>query len=250
LVSGDLIVATRTLRRPRLPFLSCLDDIDLDTALSRSLRANHPLRTLGRGFSVLDNFGSPLTALDLQIALHRLSLYTLAVDDYLAARSSAQSLAMLGEERTFVMYGLMQLAPDLDQPCAPGDELLELCYLAIAIYSLLCIFPIADAPFGRLVQRIKSLLLARDFTKEWSEAPKLMLWMSFMTCIASVGQEDGTRTWLVSIIDRCLRRLKIDSFNSLKDSVLLEFLWLPTTNDDDGNDLWDEIEASNPFQGG
>lgn len=221
---------------------------------------------------MLEKFGSPLRSLDLQLALHRLSLYTLAVDDYIVARSVAQSLAILGEERSLVMHGVMSLAPP--KPDETGclevnDNLLVLCHLAALIFCVLCVLPLPAAPFDVLMQRVRSILMQHDFTREWSEAPKLMLWISFMAAIvapqrhrdaiphlshptpASVSATgSGERCYLIMIIDRCLRRLKIDSFENLKESVLLEFLWLPVTNDADGMDLWDEIEASNPFARG
>lgn len=181
------------------------------------------------------------------MALHRLSLYSIAVDDYIAGRSTAQSLALLGEERNFVQHGIMSLTPVLNEPCSAGDELLDICQLAAVIFSLLCVFPYPAAKFELLVNRIRGIMSGYTFAKEWSEAPDLMLWITYMTAVASVNSEP--RIWFIKILDRCLRKLKIDSWDTLKKDVLLEFLWLPVTNDADGSDLWDEIEASNPFEG-
>jgi hypothetical protein len=156
--------------------MPCVKGIDLDGPLSRTRRTDHPLRKLGQGFAILNNFGSPLRSLDLQVALHRLSLYTLAVDDYLAGRSVAQSLSVLGEERTLAMHSVMGLTPGdgLDLPL-PGDELLDLCHVAALIYSVLCVLPLPAAPFELLIQRARTLFARHSFAREWADAPTLML---------------------------------------------------------------------------
>ncbi|KIY02124.1 uncharacterized protein Z520_02262 [Fonsecaea multimorphosa CBS 102226] len=249
---ADLIFASRTVQRPRLPFTPCLD-VNFESALARVWRADHPLHRLGRGFSTLDQFDSSLTSLDLEIALRGLSQYTRAVDDYLAARPEAPSIAVLEELRCFVMHGILSLTPDLDEPCPAGAEVLHTCQLAALTFGMLCVFPLPAAPFELLARSIKRCLSRCDFARAWSAAPHLTLWITFIGGVASLGSVDsnsgdnGTRAWFVCIIDRCLRKLKIDSWTALRDDVLLEFLWLPATNDNDGIDLWDEIEASSPF---
>ncbi|EXJ68432.1 uncharacterized protein A1O5_08224 [Cladophialophora psammophila CBS 110553] len=227
--------------------------MDFESLLSRVWKANHPLHRLGQGFSVLDSFDSSPKSSDLQLALRGLSLYTLAVDDYLAARSVAPSLAVLEDLRCFVMHGILALTPPdlLSDPCPqPGaDEVLYICQLAALTYGMLCIFPLPAAPFELLANRIKQSLSRHDFTKAWAEAPRLMLWITFVAAIASSGLTNNvTRSWFVCTIGRCLRKLRIESWTALKDDVLLEFLWLPATNDADGIDLWAEIvEASTSF---
>lgn len=66
-----------------------------------------------------------------------------------------------------------------------------------------------------------------------------------MAAIAAIGMEE--REWFVAVLHRCLSRLRIESWEALKD-MLLKFLWLPSTNDADGYDLWLEVEESNPFR--
>jgi hypothetical protein len=238
--------------------MPCVKGIDLDGPLSRTRRTDHPLRRLGQGFAILNNFGSPRRSLDLQVALHRLSLYTLAVDDYLAGRSVAHSLSVLGEERTLAMHSLMGLTPggglDLGTDACPplplpGDELLDLCHVAALIYSVLCVLPLPAAPFELLIQRARTLFARHSFAREWAVAPTLMLWIAFMAGIAANDNSNNnnnnssssSRSWFVSLIRRGASELEIRSFDALKEHVLLEYLWLPTTNDGDGNDLWDEV---------
>ncbi|OAP56105.1 hypothetical protein AYL99_09284 [Fonsecaea erecta] len=251
---ADLIFASRTIQRPRLPFAPCLS-VNFESVLTGVWRADHPLHRLGRGFSVLDHVGAPLLdTLDLQVALHGLSQYTLAVDDYLAGRPEAPSLAVLEELRCWVMHGILSLTtpPDLPHaPCPTGLAVLQTCQLAALTYGMLCVFPLPAAPFARLARRIRQCLARGDVARAWAAAPHLTLWITFIGGVASLGannddDDDDTRAWFVCVIDRCRRRLRIDSWLALRDAVLLEFLWLPTTNDADGMELWHEIEASRP----
>ncbi|KIW34726.1 uncharacterized protein PV07_01484 [Cladophialophora immunda] len=243
---ADLIFASRTVQRPRLPFAPCLG-VNFESALARVRRADHPLGRLGRGFSALGLFDAPPKSRDLQIALRGLSQYTLAVDDYLAARPEAPSLAILEELRCFVMHGILSLTPDVNEARPTGAEVLYTCQLAALTYGMLCVFPLPAAPFELLASRIRLCLSRCDFGRAWSEAPDLVLWTAFIGGVAAQGLDNGTRSWYVRLVDRCRRMLRIDSWTALRDDVLLEFLWLPATNDADGVELWDEVEASSAF---
>jgi hypothetical protein len=61
------------------------------------------------------------------------------------------------------------------------------------------------------------------------------------------NSSSSSRSWFVSLIRRGASELEILSFEALKEHVLLEYLWLPTTNDGDGNDLWDEVGRVRPI---
>jgi hypothetical protein len=119
---------------------------------------------------------------------------------------------------------------------------------------LLCVFPVPAAPFERLALYIKTLLTTHKFTQEWSEAPRLMLWVTFIAGIATTGLEDDSiRSWFIRVLDWARRRAgieAIDTWESVKNDVLLHFLWLPITNDRDGEDLWREVEEWRPFDTG
>lgn len=65
-----------------------------------------------------------------------------------------------------------------------------------------------------------------------------------MAAIASAGQPE--RTWFVAVLDRCRRELKLQSVTSFIE-VLQEFLWFPSTNDADAEDVWEELESLDPF---
>lgn len=242
--SADTLKSARTVSRPRLPFFACLPEIDFDYSLASVHRPNHPLRTLGGGFLALKQFSASRKYAALQRVLQRLSLYTMAVDDYAAGRGSAQNLGLLSEERTLVTHTLLQLTPDMNQPSQPGQELFDLVQITAVIYMLLCVFPVPAAPFQKLVLYIKQQLDSHSFGEEWTQASNLMLWVSCIAGIATTGLDDNTRSWFIDVLGRGVRWSGIDSWNMLRDSVLMHFLWLPITNDRDGEDLWEEIQNS------
>ena len=116
---------------------------------------------------------------------------------------------------------------------------------AATIYSLTCLYPIADAPFEELARSIKSCLIETDLSQAWLDAPRLMTWVITMSAIAALGAPE--HQWYVVVLERCMRRVKINTWQAYQ-SLLLDFLWFPSTNDKDGQDLWDKIENAVPFQ--
>lgn len=198
---------------------------------------------MGRGFDVLTRICTSTAAWELQLALRRLALYSLAVDDYMAGRSVKQSLAIIGEQRNFVQHGLMALLAVV--PEEEDDAITRICLLAGICYSFLCVFPLPVAPFAILLRQMKSSFFSNDFSHVWKQAPNMMVWILYIAGVASVGSPDH-QTWIVAALDRCFRRLKLDSWEEVK-AILQDFLWLPITNDNDGIALWEEIETSSPI---
>lgn len=198
---------------------------------------------MGTGFEVLGSYDTDDWQAHLRLALDNLALYSLGVDDYVAGRSSKRTLSVIGEQRLFVQHSLLCLTAMHN---SAASRLARICHFAGIIYSFLCVFPIPDAAFEYLVTQIKDLLQASDFHEEWTEAPHLLVWVLCMTGIASIATSE--RTWVVASLDRCLRRLEICTWQQLK-TVLQKFLWLPITNDKDGEPLWREVEASSPLSG-
>jgi hypothetical protein len=245
--SGDLILASREARQPQLSFYANYE-LEFDFQLQTVVRPEHPLSVLGKKFHELDlltnvNNPAPTYLLSLQGVLRRLAWYTLAVDDYLAARSEAQGLTQLGDQRNFVHHSLICLVPN-DVPGVTYN-VFELCQLSALIYSFLCVFPLPSAPFERLSKQIRQSLSQRKFSHEWDRAPYLMMWIVTMACIASVGHE-STQLWFLAVLDRCLDDLKIQSAQEFKEA-LGEFLWFPSTNDQDADNIWQELGTLKPF---
>ncbi len=215
---------------------------DHDTLLRSLRRKDRRLQSLGKGFNVIGIIIPNNDTQALQFALQRLALYTLAVEDYITGSPYGQSLVVLADQRNMCQHSLISLMPN------PGDnehDLVHASRTAATIYTLLCVYPISAASFSDLATAIKKTLSTRAFEKIRREAPELVLWIVVMGAIAAIGNEH--RVWFVAVLDRCLSRLKIGSWDELKE-LLERFLWLSTTNDADGYDLWLEVEDSNPFK--
>lgn len=239
-----MMEASKVLRQPRTVFAASFD-FDIGTSLLANRRPDHPLCQMGTDFSALKNLDSSFYTDTLQLSLENLALYSLGVDDYITGRSARASLAILADQRSYVHYALLCLIPAEDYGNRlPHSPIATICHLAGLVYSFLCCFPMPAAPFGKLVKSIEHQLKAYNWTEEWDKAPRLLVWVLYVTGIAAVETRD--RTWVVSTLDRCLRRLKIETWKELK-ILLSKHLWLPATNDFDGIDLWKEIEESNPL---
>jgi len=204
-------------------------------------RVEHPLAPLATGFKILQDL-LPETGEELYLTLWNLASYSLAVDNYINSRPNAFSLRVLIDQRNFVQHRLMSLSPDDNNQ--DGYSLQQACWLAGVVYSLITVFPIphSKAPFTRLGQQIR-LHLATSAMR-WQKTPELILWITAMGALATVDEVE--RTWYTSVLERLLHRSQILSWQSLKDKLQI-FLWFQSTSDSDGQQLWKDIHASNPF---
>ena len=241
--SGDTILASRRLTRPALPFIPAFDD-DHDKILRSLRRTDRLLNRIGNGFKVLAALLPNDDIQSLQTNLQRLGLFTLAVEDYITGSSFSQSLVVLADQRNLCQHGLLSLIPD-SSTSGTEPTLVQVIRVAATIYSFLSIYPISAAPFRKLAKTVKKASSTSVFSRAWREAPELAVWVIVMGAIAAIRTE--YRTEFVAILDRCLSRLKIASWESLKE-LLQDFLWLPSTNEPDGYDLWLEVEESSPFK--
>ena len=202
---------------------------------------------MGFGFAVMNRLDFSQRCERVRVGLDGLAMYSLGVDDYIAGRSVRKSLEILAQERNFVQHNFMCLFPGEDEAkesTVDHEGLVDVCQSAGMIYSALCVMPLRAAPFAELVRRIRSAFDEQDFRREWDDAPRLMVWILVMIAIAAIGMPD--RLWATAKLDRCLRHLRIDTWDDLQ-SLLSDFLWLPITNEIDGLNLWDELETSNPL---
>ena len=172
-------------------------------------------------------------------------------------RSHAPLLGVLADQRNFVQHSLMSMRPvpgDTNQVSSEDTFLLqEACWTATAIYSLIAVFPISPphAPFVHFAQQLKGYLIntSAHVSRRWQRPPQLVLWMTFMGAIASVAEDEDkhdVRAWYISVLERLVHRMDISTWEGLKE-VLLNYLWFPNTSDNDGQQLWREINSSNPF---
>lgn len=237
---GDVVLACQTLSKPMLPYVSMHDDVV--GLLNAASRKNHPLVGLGKGFRVLPEMLGHDEVSKLLIVLRWMIQYTFAVDDQVEERPEAPSLRALMDQRNFVQHSLMLLTPDV-AGTQEEHPMHRLARLGTVIYSLLVVFPLPAiaAPFAQLAQEVRGQLSQPSVEARWSEASDLILWVTVMGAIASIGTPD--RQWYLGILDRLTRRLMINTWTSMREHLRL-FLWFEYTNDSDGLKLWREIEES------
>ena len=240
---ADVIFSTRRLRTPSLPFVPSFRD-DHGKILRSVRTADRPLCTLGSGFSVLDRLSGSAEAKTLQAALQQISLYVLAVDDYIVGSPLSQSLVVLADQRNMCQHGLLAMISSSTSDKAK-QAIVQVCTAAAMVFSLLCVYPISAAPFSKCAAEVRGMLVSKSFEQVWREAPELATWIAVMGALAAI--DTGHRTWFVAVLDRCLSRTGISTWEGLR-GLLQDFLWLPATNDADGYDLWNEIQESNPFK--
>jgi hypothetical protein len=230
-----------------VPYLA----IDLDSVLMKARRSNHPLRKLTRGFDVFPRLTTPARSTAssaVWLALEHLALYTLHVDDYVERRKVSENLAVIGELRGYVQHRLMGLLGSVcGSPIESGDnDFISLALLAAAIYSFTCVFPLAEAPFARLSKRIRASyevleqVAIQDSKVIPAQAQPITAWILCMGAIAASEMPDNI--WYAAALARCLRKQHIESWPKLR-VLLLDFLWLPMTNDEDGMRVWAEVET-------
>ncbi|KPI45743.1 uncharacterized protein AB675_720 [Cyphellophora attinorum] len=244
----ELIEASRDLRRPCVEFVTFLDRSDILLSLQSYQPVDHRLASLARGFSALDQFDNVDLGdrSNLRELLHQLALYTCGVDSFLLdGKPQNRALAYLGEQRNLVHHNLLMALPETNLATSSwrsNDRAVHaVLHLAAVIYSFLCVFPMDAAPFGLLQQHIWHLLQCRDLTVEWANTPELYIWTLFMAAIASpdpIGRNKAIRLLRPTILS-----LHITSWEALKEK-LMDFLWMPVTNDEDGKSIWNELHEA------
>ncbi|OQV03894.1 hypothetical protein CLAIMM_08873 isoform 3 [Cladophialophora immunda] len=251
---GDLILASRSLQKPTLPFVPIGESPE--RTLATIQRRGHPLAQLGSGFQTLYDVLPSEMAQELCFVLSHLSTYLLAVEDYIMGRPQAQSMLLLADQRNFIQHRLMSMFSS-PRDSTSADEMYSLqqaAWCAGVVYSLISVFPIPPArgPFAKLAARIKQHLISTSSShdgKKWRKGASLMLWITFMGALASTADQrsEAEKTWYISVLERLVHRMQILSWQSLR-AQLLNFLWFPSTSDTDGQQLWREIHTSNPFR--
>jgi hypothetical protein len=225
--------------------------INLDAVLMKARRSNHPLRKLTRGFDIFPRLATPARSTAssaVWLALEHLALYTLHIDDYVERREVSENLAVIGELRGYVQHRLMGLLGSVcGCPIESGEnDLISLALLAAVIYSFTCVFPLVEAPFARLAKRIRHLYevleqaAMHDGKVIPAQAQEITAWILCMGAIAASEMPDNI--WYAAALARCLRKQNIESWPKLR-VLLLDFLWLPMTNDGDGMRVWAEVET-------
>jgi hypothetical protein len=239
---GEVLVSSKLLRCPKHAFVPFMD-FDLMPTLEANRRPDHPLRSLGTAFRRYSSDSDTYSRKAVWKCLEDLALYSLGVDDYVSGRMVRHRLDVIADQRNFVHHGCLSLL------YIHGDSetslLTRICHLAGLSYSLVCVHPMDEASYHELAYQMIEILRREEFAAEWNNAPELVTWVLFITGMIAKGLKE--RVWVVATLERCTRKLRVDSWEAMKE-LLQRHLWLSMTNDQDGIVLWSEMEASNPFK--
>ena len=247
---GDILTSSSNLTRPRWKYGSyaqySADAAAGDEWRRTTQRPDHPLAALGVGFSVLHSWFQSEKASSLRRAFKKIADYTRASHDFILSRPEDRNQAVMADQRNSVQHNLLSLCPT-NEDYFSGRDLFELCWLAGIAYSSIATFPLAPnaARFDRLARLIRMNLASRTVLQRWSQAPELVLWITVIGALCAIGTND--RDWYVNLLQQETRQLAISTWQALK-LKLMDFLWFPISSDEDGDELWTEVQRnSGPF---
>jgi len=252
--------ACRFLQKPAFPFLAHSDSYLTDGRLSVSAQehawARRTLGRLGQGFG--DVWGQPTGAATAELCevLRHICDFTVVVENHTEGRWIPRTFTVIIDQRNFVQHRLMSLrtAQELGAAgLAVEEPLYECCRLAMIVYSFLVVFPLPPeaGPFEALVASLRAELsrataVARTHPPAPSRWP-LLLWIITMGAIAAIGLPE--RPWFAVQARTAAARMAMGDWIDMRD-VLQSFLWLSSTSDPDGRDLWAEMAAGSVPSGG
>jgi hypothetical protein len=180
---------------------------------------------------------------DLCIVVRHVCDFAIVVENYIQGRWSPRTFTVIIDQRNFVQHSLMSLKSKrevLDDGATIGESLYEPCRLAVIAFSFLVVFPLPPVvgPFESLSDQLLAELTTINMDDESVSQPRLLLWILVMGAIAAIGLPE--REWFIRRIHDLSVKMGIVNFEEMK-GVLQTFLWLPSANDPDGQDLWTEI---------
>jgi Fungal specific transcription factor domain len=168
--------------------------------------------------------------------------YTTVVNDYAQGRLMHVSMTAIIDQKNGTQFALMSLRAANAHLPDPRiiEPLYEACRLAAIIYSILVVlpWPASTAPFPELAIQLEEELNGGDIMKDSPRAPELLLWILFMGGIASIGL--AQRTWYVEGIGSLAKKMNLVSSEKIKE-IMMNFLWLGSTSDGDGLELWNDV---------
>jgi hypothetical protein len=236
-----IMEATRNLKSPRWPFIPLGRTFTTLESMNTTFQPNHPLQNIGTGFPLERDRWPSESLSNLFSVIRAMCGYTVMVYNHCEGRAFQESLCAVADQRNFIQHKLMSLPENSYNHLQFHDDgMYEATRLAVIIYSFLVVYPASTAalPFIELSSRLRRQLSYIDTSKKTCEELKPFVWILFMGGIASVGSEE--HPWFVSSSTIFSDVIHLNAWTDVK--KLLEcFLWLGSTNDADGMELWAEI---------
>jgi hypothetical protein len=237
-----IIEATKTLTNSRWPFIPLGKTLVPLESMITTLQPNHPLQDIGSGFPLETETWLSEPFSQLYSTIRAICCYTVLIYNHCEGRALQDSLCAIADQRNFIHHKLMCL-PEISSelPAFLDDGTYEAIRLTTIIFDYLVIFPASAAvlPFIELAARLRRQFPYIDTPKKNMKELEIFLWMLFMGGIASIGSDE--RPWFVSTLAALYPRLNVHVWSAVQD-ILGSFLWLPSTNDADGLELWVESD--------
>lgn len=243
---GDILKASCNLTRPTWGYGSYAQHVPeavLDDEWFRLVhRTDHPLGSLGAGFTTLNLWLPYEIASCLSLVFADLADYTRATHDFILGSVANRNRAAMVDQRNSVQHKLMSLRR-MDDEEFERKDVYDLCWLVGVAYSMIVVFPLSPkaARFDRLAHLIRTTMVTPAVVSCWTQSPGLAVWMTTIGALCAIGTTD--RSWYVEVLQQECERLNILCWHDLR-MLLLEFLWFPVSSDSDGQDLWAEVGAA------
>lgn len=243
---GDILKASCNLTRPTWGYGSYAqhvpEAVTSEEWTNSVYRADHPLASLGVGFTALSTWLPVEEASQLYMVYIDLANYTRATYDFIHGLAETRNRAVMADQRNLVQHKLMSLRL-LDNEQYESRDIYDLCWLVGVAYSMIAVFPLSPkaAQFDRLARLIRTRMVTPTVVERWTQAPRLVIWMTVIGALCAIGTTD--RIWYIEVLRQECERLLIRHWQDLQ-TLLLEFLWFPLPSDTDGQELWAEVESS------
>lgn len=247
--SAGIIGACRTVQKPIFPFIphttSFIQDGELNVTSAEFAAVSLDLGKLGTGFWDVWDVRSSSGMHEFFAVIQDACDFTVVVENYIRGRWMQRTSTEIMDQRNYIQHSLMSLKSyqELKDNRVYVDDLhYESGRLAVIIYSFLVIFPIPPVagPFETLTRLLRREL-ERTSLKEGKLARlRIQLWILMMGAIASIGLP--CRSWFISEMSLFARMANVNNWQHLQ-SILQTFLWHSGTNNIDGLDIWDDVEA-------
>ena len=244
------MIATRTLTKPRYPFLAhskkaqtqTLENISAHTGMA-SILPSPAFQKIGTGFQDLWEYATSPLVDSLRPVLEGMCYYTIAVERYCQGSMTYINVSDMADMRNCLQHALMSLPSvnGVNYKSSMEASMYEPCRLAAIIYSLAVVFPLpaSKAPFAELALQLETeLSIIEPENMASNEMSEALLWVLILGGIAALDQPN--RPWFVIKVDVLARYLLLESWEELEE-ILEKFLWLGSVNKGDGRDLWAEV---------
>jgi hypothetical protein len=171
---------------------------------------------------------------------HALRGYSSLLEGYADGRLFDLDLGYLLQLRNLIHYHVLSLPPALSAEVGTVPSTYEPIRLALAIYSLLVVFPVSlmTSPYPNLARLLRYELEPVP-DEEWESVPSLLLWLLTLGGIAAL--DTPHRLWFVARLHLEIREMNICSWQSLV-QIMTTFIWLDTPCGMEGMILWKEIQ--------